>query len=475
MRRRGGEEAVCVEQVGVVHIPRDRQAEAAKQVGKNGADGDHGQGVERLFGQHGRADDEGGKRDDGEILDGVGQNEILQNAHPGQRREVGHARDRRAQRGQGEGVKGIPQVNDRKHPEEDCGEDERCRVLCHKHPSASLLGRAQDERCPAAEFLGEHPREQEQNEAVQKPVKFLREHHLPAGVVHEVRVTPLGGELSDVRLLILDAHEQLLALLRVGVFVACGKVCRIVDEPGLVLLLCLLELGERRAEPLPLLEDVGRLLLGHLSLQAGHVLLVHAVVKGLVVDPGTARQEHLEENRGNNDQNVLVGYEILVQLRAHQRPTGQGDRHGGQTDALLFLVGDLVLPSRTRRAAEQPDRHDRANDHDRAVQDHGGGQVGRGVVEQIQRPIAGKRGIGVHDREAPHELDGAREARHIPRLHEVEHEVDPHDAESRDKGQRVLLDQRGEHHEQHPHGKQHEDLLGDREDEVFRNGQNGGA
>ena len=297
----------------------------------------------------------------------------------------------------------------------------------------------------ASYLVGKHAREQKQDEAVEQVVKALAEQSIPARVVYEVGVLSDGLDGQDVVPPCLNAGKMAVTILGVVVFVHEGEVFLLRDLALMVIRHDLIEAVLGGVDAVAFCLHVGQLILGQLAREGGHVLLVHAIRKGLGISKGFGGDKALGQQNNSHDDDELIGQQELTHLRAEQGAAGHGDGSCGELDGLLGFDLHRALGTAEGEGRQGGEYYGKDSE-----QTDGQRDIGYGFLKDVEGIVACVSGFGVHDREQVEHIVGARL---FQGDEEVQNEVDRHRAEGGHKGQGVLLD---EHREQHDKGSQRE-------------------
>ena len=189
---RCGQKARTLQQVGEVEILRHGKTETAEQEGHEGDGGDDSHGVQHLTRQERNTREGGDQQNDGQPLDGDPESDELRHSHARLTSEHGETLHRRIPRGEFKGLHGGGEVDCRKCGKQDGCEGQHSRIFGEEQTPTTLARGFQDIVDAAADLVGEHTREQEQDEPVEQVVKALGEQGIPARVVDEVSVLSSG-------------------------------------------------------------------------------------------------------------------------------------------------------------------------------------------------------------------------------------------------------------------------------------------
>ena len=441
------EEARTLQQIGKVEILRHGQTEAAEQEGHEGDGGNDGHSVQHLARQERNTREGGDEQNDGQPLDGDPEGHELHHGHARLTSEHGKTLDRRVPRGELKGLHGSGEVDCRKCREQDCCEGQHRRIFGKEQTPSALARGFEDIVDTAADLVGEHAREQEQDKTVEQVVKALGEQGIPARVIDEMGVLSGGLDGQDIVAAVFDAGKMAVTILGVVVFVHEGEVFLLGDLALVVIGYGLIEavLGSVDAGALGL--HVGQLFLGRLAREGGHVLLVHAIRKGLGISKGFGGDKALGQQNDRHDDDELIGQQELAHLRAEQGAARHGDGSCGKLDGLLGLAPTLY---RALGTAEGEGRQGGKGHGKNGEQADGQRNIGHGFLKYVEGVVAGVGCFGVHDREQVEHIKGARL---FQRDEEVQHEVDRYSTQRGHEGQGVLFD---EHRKQHNEGAQRE-------------------
>ena len=191
---RRGQEARTLQQIGKVEILRHYQTEAAEQEGHEGDGGNDGHGVQHLTRQERDSREGGDQQNDGQPLDGNPKGHELCHSHARLTSEHGDTLNGCIPRGELKGLHGGGEVDGGKGREQDCCESQHRRVFGKEQTPTPLARGFEDVVDAAANFVGKHAREQEQDEPVEQVVKALVKQSIPTRIVDEVGI--LSGGLD---------------------------------------------------------------------------------------------------------------------------------------------------------------------------------------------------------------------------------------------------------------------------------------
>ena len=370
-------------------------------------------------------------------------------------------------RGELKGFHGGVQINGGKCREQNGCEGQNRRVFSEEQTPSAFARGFEDVVDAAADLIGEHAREQEQDEAVEQVVKALAEQSIPACVVDKVGILSGGLHRQDVIAAVFDTGEMAVAILGVVVFVHKGEVFLLGDLALVVIGYGLIEAVLGGVDAVAFFLHVGQLILGQLARKCGHVLLVHAVREGFGIGKGFGSDKALGQQNDRHDDDELIGQQELTHLRAEQGAAGHGDGSCGELDGLL----GLDLPC-SLRAAESKGRQGGEGHGKDSKQADGQRNIGHGFLKDVEGVVAGVGCFGVHDREQVEHIVGARL---FQRDEEVQHEVDRDRAKGGHKGQGVLLDEHREQHDKGAQREQHQNLGQHRHGQQLAHGDDLGA
>ena len=223
------EEARTLQQIGKIEILRHGQTEAAKQEGHEGGGGDDSHGVEHLTRQERNTREGGDEQNDGQPLDGNPEGDELRHGHDRLSTEHSKTLHRCIPRGELKGLHSGGEVDGRKCREQEGCEGQHRRIFGKEQTPTTLARGLEDVVDAAANFVGEHAREQEQDKAVEQVVKALGEQSIPTRVIDKVGVLSGGLDRQDVVAAVFDAGKVAVTVLGVVVFFKEREVVRLAD------------------------------------------------------------------------------------------------------------------------------------------------------------------------------------------------------------------------------------------------------
>ena len=292
---RSGQEARTLQQVSEIEILRHSKTEAAEQEGHEGDGGDDGHGVQHLTRQERNTREGGDEQNDGQPLDGNPEGDELSHGHAWLISEQGKALHGGIPRGELKGLHGGVQINGGKGREQERCEGQHRRVFGEEQTPSAFARGLEDVVNAAANFVGEHAREQEQDEAVEQVIKALAEQSIPTRIVDEVGVLSRSLHRQDVVPSCLNAGKMAVTVLGVVVFIDKCKVFLLGDLALVVIGHDLVKAVLGGVDAVTLGLHVGQLAVGDLALQKNHVLFVNAIRKGFGISKGFGGDKALSQ------------------------------------------------------------------------------------------------------------------------------------------------------------------------------------
>ena len=256
-------------------------------------------------------------------------------------------------------------------------------------------------------------------------------------------------------------------ILGVVVFVHEGEVFLLGDLALMVIGYGLIEAVLGGVDAVAFFLHVSQLFLGHLARKGGHVLLVHAVRKGLCIGKGLGGDKALGKQDNSHNDDELIGQQELTHLRAEQGTAGHGNGSCRKLDGLLGL--DLHRALGTTEGKGRQSGEGQSKDSEQTNRQ---GYVRHRFLKDVEGVVSRVGRFGVHHREQVEHIKGARL---FQGDEEVQHEVDRHSTQRSHKGQSVLLDEHRQKHNEGAEGEQHQNLGQHRYGQQLTHGDDLGA